>query len=74
MSMSNMLLRQIRGIIDQRDQLKAENAALRELAREYHCFADGMCAQQDCDTCGLRDEGACERGVLTSRMCVLGVE
>ena len=54
--------------------LVAENAALRELVRDYHRFADAMCAERDCDGCSQRDEGACERGVLTSRECVLGVE
>lgn len=54
--------------------LVAENAALRELVSDYHRFADAMCAERDCDGCSQRDEGACERGVLTSRECVLGVE
>jgi hypothetical protein len=51
-----------------------QNAKLRELVRDYHRFADAMCAERDCDGCSQRDEGACERGVLTSRECVLGVE
>ena len=55
-------------------RLFAENAKLRELIRDYHAFADSMCAECDCDGCSQRDEGACERGVLTSRECVLGVE
>ena len=54
--------------------LVAENALLRELVRDYHRFADAMCAERDCDVCSQRDEGACERSVLTSRECVLGVE
>ena len=53
--------------------LAAENTKLRELVRDYHRFADAMCAERDCDGCSQRDEGACERGVLTSRECVLGV-
>lgn len=59
---------------NENERLKAENAKLRELVRDYHRFADEMCCQQECDTCKLRDDGACERGVLTSCMCVLGVE
>lgn len=53
--------------------IEDENAKLRELVRDYHRFADAMCAERDCDGCSQRDEGACERGVLTSRECVLGV-
>lgn len=53
---------------------EAENRKLRELVRDYHRFADAMCAERDCEGCSQRDEGACERGVLTSRECVLGVE
>ena len=55
------------------EQLKAENTKLRELMRDYHRFADAMCAERDCDGCSQWDEGACERGVLTSWECVLGV-
>lgn len=53
--------------------LEKENTKLRELVRDYHRFADAMCAERNCDGCSLRDEGACERGVLTSRECVLEV-
>ena len=55
-------------------KLVAENQKLRELVSDYHRFADAMCSERDCDGCSQRDEGACERGVLTSRECVLGVE
>lgn len=55
-------------------KLVAENQKLRELVSDYHAFADAMCAERDCDECSQRDDGACERGVLTSRECVLGVE
>ena len=61
----------IRDIVD---EIEAENARLRELVRDYHRFADAICAERDCDGCSQRDEGACERGVLTSRECVLGIE
>ena len=67
--------------LDSLERLEAENvelhemvANLRELVRDYHRFADAICAERDCDGCSQRDEGACERGVLTSRECVLGVE
>lgn len=68
------IARSVSSIIDKNDELKAENARLRELVRDYHRFADAICAERDCDGCSQRDEGACERGVLTSRECVLGVE
>lgn len=55
-------------------RFESENTKLRELVQDYHRFADAMCAERDCDGCSQRDEGACERGVLTSRECVLGVE
>lgn len=54
-------------------RFESENAKLRELISDYHRFADAMCAERDCDGCSQRDEGACERGVLTSRECVLRV-
>lgn len=56
------------------DRLARENAKLRKLAQDYHRALTSMCEHQDCDACKLRDEGACERGVLTARACVLGVE
>ena len=56
------------------DALATENEGLRELARDMHSFIGELSARQDCDACKLRDEGACERGVLTARACVLGVE
>lgn len=59
---------------DEYRALLDENRRLRELVRDYHRFADAMCAERDCDGCSQRDEGACERGVLTSWECVLGVE
>lgn len=59
--------------IEQVRRLQRENTKLRELVRDYHRFADAMCAERDCDGCSQRDEGACERGVLTSRECVLAV-
>lgn len=68
------IARSVSGLVDKNDELKAENKKLRELVRDYHRFADAMCAERDCDGCSQRDEGACERGVLTSRECVLGVE
>ena len=55
-------------------RFESENTKLRELVRDYHRFADAMCAERDCDGCSQRDEGACERGVLTSWECVLGVD
>ena len=55
-------------------RLYDENAQLRKLVRDYHRFADAMCAERDCDGCSQRDEGACERSVLTSRECVLELE
>lgn len=55
-------------------RFESENTKLRELVRDYHRFADAMCAERDCDGCSQRDDGACERGVLTSQECVLGVE
>ena len=54
-------------------RFESENTKLRELVRDYHRFADAMCAERDCDGCSQRDEGACERGVLTSWECVLGM-
>ncbi len=60
-------------LFDKTLELATKNAKLRELIRDYHAFADAMCAERDCDGCSQRDEGACERGVLTSRECVLGV-
>ena len=68
------IARSVSGLVDKNDELKAENKKLRELVRDYHRFADAMCAERDCDGCSQCDEGACERGVLTSRECVLGVE
>ena len=68
------LVKSVRGMQLENDQLKAENQKLRELVRDYHRFAEAMCAERGCDGCSQRDEGACERGVLTSRECVLGVE
>ena len=61
-------------LFDKTLELATENARLRELVRDYYRFAEAMCAERDCDGCSQRDEGACERGVLTSRECVLGVE
>jgi hypothetical protein len=61
-------------LFDKTLELATENALLRELVRDYHRFADAMCAERGCEGCSQRDDGACEHGVLTSRECVLGVD
>ena len=55
-------------------RLQTENAKLRELVQGYHRALTSMCEHRDCDACNLRDEGACERGVLTARACTLEIE